>query len=118
MTDEPDYRLYLREHREFRGLKQSELAAKTGISKSAISRFETGERDIALDDIFRLALAYKISPAELYYDPSDAPPLEVLIARLTPSQCARMLEGLRAFKLILDPLILHLEARTRASPNA
>ena len=29
------------------GLKQSQLAAKTGISKSAISRFETGEQQIA-----------------------------------------------------------------------
>ena len=56
-----------------RGLEQRELAKLAGISKSALSRFERGERRVYLDLLGALAEALGVRPARLLEPPPKEP---------------------------------------------
>jgi transcriptional regulator with XRE-family HTH domain len=79
------FRHYLREWREERKMLQEELAEAVGLTKSAISRYETGERKIHLDLQFRLMVALRIVPAQ-FFSPPGSPSLDALIGNATPEQ--------------------------------
>ena len=93
---EPLYRHYLREWRVHRGLLQEELARRTGIAKSVISRYETGDRRIHLEAQFRLMRALGITPAQ-FFSPPDSPSLDVLAASASAEDRRRLVNLVRAF---------------------
>ena len=51
----------IRECRELMRLSKTQLAEKTGLTVSAISQFESGERDPNLDSLNKLADALEVS---------------------------------------------------------
>ncbi|MBI4585116.1 MAG: helix-turn-helix transcriptional regulator [Planctomycetes bacterium] len=51
----------LKKMRLLRGLKQRELAHRTGLQPSAISQFETGHREPSIDNLRKLADALGVS---------------------------------------------------------
>lgn len=55
----------LRDHRKRRGLTQAELAAAAELTASAISQFETGDREPTFSSLVKLARALEISPSYL-----------------------------------------------------
>ena len=55
----------LRRIREMRKLSQSDLAARCGLMPSAISHFETGNREPSLRNFVRLYQALRVNPAIL-----------------------------------------------------
>lgn len=55
----------LRRERRARGLSQEELADLAGLHRTYVSSVERGERNIAIDNIERLAKALEIEPARL-----------------------------------------------------
>jgi transcriptional regulator with XRE-family HTH domain len=88
------YRHYLREWREYRGLKQEDLAALTGISPSVISRYETGDRRIHMEAQFRLMAALGIVPPQFFAHPG-APFQVTITGDETPEQRRRLLDTLK-----------------------
>jgi len=74
----------IREVRRRRGMQQRELAERSGLTQSAISRIEPTEnkkskespRRIFLDDLLAIACALNVSPADLLFpaiDPDEQP---------------------------------------------
>lgn len=72
------FALRLRETRGDRGLSQAELAQRITesgrgpLTPSALSRIESGERGISLDEAIGLAMELNASPAHLLTPPADA----------------------------------------------
>src|ERR687890_1314937 len=64
----------LRRLRERRGLTLTALAAQTGISKSTLSRLETGERKLSLELLLPLAEAFHLPLDELVGAPAVGDP--------------------------------------------
>lgn len=56
-----DFKSRLKELRLSRGLSQSDLAKRCGFQPSAISHFETGEREPSMNSLDRLASALRCS---------------------------------------------------------
>lgn len=52
--------------REKQGLTQSELAFRSGVSQSTLSRIEIGQRDVGVGTLRRIAAALCASTGELY----------------------------------------------------
>lgn len=55
----------LRKLREIRGMSQSDLAKAIGCEPSAISHWETGEREPTLTNLLRLAEGLRLTPGNL-----------------------------------------------------
>ena len=55
----------IREKREAAGLTQEQLAERAGISRNAISRYETAENEMRISTLFKIADGLGISPDEL-----------------------------------------------------
>lgn len=55
----------IREAREVAGLTQEQLAERSNISGNAISRYETGESEMRIGTLFKIADGLGISPEEL-----------------------------------------------------
>lgn len=55
----------LRELRLARGLSQEDLADAAGLDRTYVSSCERGKRNISLTNIYRLARALGVEPAEL-----------------------------------------------------
>ena len=56
----------LKKYRRIAGLTQEELARKSGVDATLISRFERGQRRrLSYDSIIRLARALNLEPEEL-----------------------------------------------------
>ena len=53
------------EYRKKSGLSQEELAARLGISRQSVSKWENGSSDPNTSNLIALAKLYKISPEEL-----------------------------------------------------
>lgn len=95
----------LREVRERRGLTIIEVANKTGISKSTLSRLETGQRRPTLELLLLLAAVYRVALDELVGAPDFGDPR----VRLKPRQVngrtvlplTRNPNGVQAWKIVI-----------------
>jgi len=78
--------LELAKRRDALGLSQFELAERSGVDNTLISRIESGERDIrrvSYQFVMRLALALEMDPRDLFPIDLREPPLA------TPEEVAR-----------------------------
>ena len=66
----------LREAREYLGLSQYQVAQYLGISRSALSNIETGQRKVEAVELMRLATLYKVPLTHFTGDPG--PPGDAL----------------------------------------
>jgi transcriptional regulator with XRE-family HTH domain len=55
----------LRRIRNEAGLSQDELAYRAGLHRTYISSIERGQRNVSLENIFAIAWALKVAPADL-----------------------------------------------------
>lgn len=58
----------LRKLRESRGYSQEELAERAGLHRNYVGGVERGERNVALENIVKLAGALSVPPKELFAD--------------------------------------------------
>jgi transcriptional regulator with XRE-family HTH domain len=56
----------IRALRHDRGLSQEGLAELAGVHRTYLSSLERGERNVSLDNIYAIAEALGVSPAELF----------------------------------------------------
>jgi transcriptional regulator with XRE-family HTH domain len=95
MSPQAHLRHYLREWREFRNLRQEDLAKLVGVSESIISRYETGRRGISLQMQIRFMRVLGITPNQ-FFEPPDAPTLEDILTAASPADRKRLVTLLRA----------------------
>lgn len=97
----------LRQIRESRGLTLTGVAATTGISKSTLSRLETGQRRPTLELLLPLADAYRVPLDDLVGAPDVGDPRIRLKARRVHGRTVLPLThgpaGVQAWKMILPP---------------
>ena len=65
----------IRSLREARGIAQEDFAARAGLDRSYYGGVERGERNVAVRNLIRIAVALQVEPGELF------PPLHDLGAR-------------------------------------
>lgn len=68
MAEEEARRMFakrLRERRQEQKLTQTELASRAGLTGSAISQFESGDRDPSFSSLVKIAHALEVSPSYL-----------------------------------------------------
>lgn len=65
----------LRRLRQATGLSQEELADRAGLHRTYISSIERGQRNVSLENIFRLADALDVEAAELLTPVEDMGPV-------------------------------------------
>jgi len=70
MTKKTNHRIKfgnnLRKIREGAGLSQEELGFKAGLHRTYIGAIERGEQNVSVDNIYKLARAFKASPKEFF----------------------------------------------------
>lgn len=97
----------LRRLREGRNVTLTELAAETGISKSTLSRLESGQRKPSLELLLPIAEAHQVPIDELVGAPEVGDPR----VRFVPQErngrvvipLTRQSAGLQAWKVIIQP---------------
>lgn len=97
----------LRRIRGQRGVTLAELAAATGISKSTLSRLESGQRKPSLELLLPISAAHQVPLDELVGAPKVGDPRVRLeprrIGGRTVVALTRQPGGLQAYKMILPP---------------
>jgi len=63
----------IRQARDASGLNLHELARLSGISAPALSRIETGKRDLRITSLYRIAAALRVSARDLVDLPEPRP---------------------------------------------
>jgi transcriptional regulator with XRE-family HTH domain len=58
----------VRKLRDKRGFSQEELAERAGLHRNYVGGIERGERNVALENIIKLAHALSVAPGELFAD--------------------------------------------------
>ena len=58
----------VRKLRDERGYSQEELAERAGLHRNYVDGVERGERNVALENIVKLAKALSVSPRELFVE--------------------------------------------------
>lgn len=58
----------LRQLRDERGYSQEELAEQAGLHRNYVGGIERGERNVALENIVKLAKALSVKPGDLFAD--------------------------------------------------
>jgi transcriptional regulator with XRE-family HTH domain len=87
MTPGEDFRERVTRMRERAGWSQSELARRVSeqltrpLSQSALSRIETGDRAVTIDEAYALAFAFNVEPAELIAPKLSEADLRKLVKR-------------------------------------
>lgn len=78
-------------------MTQDRLANLVGTTKSSISRWETGERDITLSALAAVAYALNCEVSDLYRDPKQPTADELLrgLDEPTRRQAIRLIEALK-----------------------
>ena len=66
--------LRLRELRRAHGISQEALADDAGLDRTYVSSVERGHRNVSLLNIYRLAAALGVEPAELLRGPTSPSP--------------------------------------------
>lgn len=104
----------IRMYREMRRMTQDELAEKSGITQSYISRLERDKAQATIEDIKALAKAMGLSPIDLIkateqegaIKPVNVPSLVALLreASFTPSEIEQVVLFLHALKPMAMPL--------------
>ena len=61
----PTFGANLKKHRNGKGITQTELAEKIGVTKGCISNWERGYRDPGLSEIYAVSEALGIDPRKL-----------------------------------------------------
>lgn len=91
---------YLAAWREAKGLTQDSLAHLIGVNKATISRWESGKRQMDLDDLVKCANALGVEPLALFRSPADHDGAKVierfarLVDRLGPDRAHKLLDAL------------------------
>lgn len=95
----------LRALRELRGISLSALAAATGISKSTLSRLETGQRRPSLELLLPLAQVYRVPLDDLVGAPATGDPRIRLKPRRANGRIVvpltRLSGGQHAWKIVI-----------------
>jgi transcriptional regulator with XRE-family HTH domain len=107
--------LRLRRVREQRGLTLTDAAARTGISKSTLSRLENGQRKPSLELLLPLAQAYRVPLDDLVGAPEVGDPRIRLRPRRVNGRTVVPLThpgGVQAWKIVIPA------TQTRPSPRA
>ena len=106
----------LKRLRTRRGVTLTSLAVTTGISKSTLSRLETGQRRPTLELLLPLALAFDVPLDELVGAPDVGDPRIRLKPRnangRTVVPLTRQPGGLQAWKIIIPTSKIHPELKT------
>lgn len=90
---------YIREWRKYRGLTQEQLAERIGITKSYVTKIETGARRYDQPFLEAAAEVLRVAPADLIMrDPSDPEGLWSLWDDLTPPERQQAVDLIRVVK--------------------
>jgi transcriptional regulator with XRE-family HTH domain len=106
----------LRRIRRQRGVTLTELAEVTGISKSTLSRLESGQRKPSLELLLPISVAHQVPLDDLVGAPKVGDPRvrfePKLIGDRTVVALTRQPGGLQAYKMIIPPSAERPEQRT------
>lgn len=93
----------IKQRRKQLGMKQETLANELAISRGSLANIETGRQGILVHQLYKIALALKITPNDLLPAPDEPLPLDDWAEKLPPGlkprqqqQIARLLEGAQA----------------------
>ncbi|MCI0359407.1 MAG: helix-turn-helix domain-containing protein [Planctomycetaceae bacterium] len=104
MSKNEDFSRRLRETRENRKMKQSDVARRTGLQPSAISQFENAQREPSHDNLKKLASALGVSTDYLLYGTTSvgvAGPQLRAVVRYAQSMTGEDLDMLENFAALL-----------------
>lgn len=92
-------RHYIREWRKFRELTQEQLAERIGITKSYLSKIESGKKRYDQPFLEAAAVALRCEPADLIIrDPSDPDGIWSIWDQLRPLERAQVVEIAKTLK--------------------